>query len=99
MPKSLYSHLVYLNNAIDQKIWHLYAPFCAEIQSKGNTIKHHTLLCSNIELYGSFYLQVTAHFKSNQTINLKVPHSLILLIREVSSEDKIVIGFAPKVSQ
>jgi hypothetical protein len=91
MKKSSYTHFVYLNSAVDSKIWSLYAPFCAEIPVK-NT-KYPVLLCSNIDISSVPYLQVTVHVNPSP-VNLKIPNSLVLQIREVSSEEKKVVGFA-----
>ena len=99
MAKSIYTHLVYLNNNIDPKIWSLYAPFCQEWPAKNSDIKHYAMLCSNIDLSSVSYLQVTAHFSISKKIKLKVPHHLVLLIRTLSDEDTTVTGIAPKVSQ
>ncbi len=99
MAKPAHTHIVYLNNNIDQKIWSLYAPFCTEIRHKDSDKKHFAMLCSNLNFTAPFYLQVTAHFKQDTHIELKFPHSLVLLIQEVSSADKTPIGFAPEVAQ
>ena len=98
MPKQGYTHLVFLNNKIDEKIWSLYAPFCTEIQYKGSDKKHPAMLCSK-PIFTASYLEVTAHFKSNEQIKIHLPSSLVLLIREVSNGERISLGFAPQVSQ
>ena len=85
MEKSNYTHLVFIRQNIEDASLSLLSTYCLKRQSSSDKTKSELMfLASNIVESNGFYLSLTAHFNENKTINLKIPHHLVLLIHEAS---------------
>jgi hypothetical protein len=97
--KSNHTHLIFLRQNIEDVSLSLIAKYCLRNPSPiGEGKIELILIASNIEETHGFYLSLTAHYNEGKTINLKIPHYLVLLIEETSEVQEapsVPFGFSP----
>lgn len=93
------THFVYLRQSIEEPCLSFLLSHCFKSQAKTESAKGDVFLqCTKVDDGHMYYLNVTAIYGDNKTINLRIPHNLILMIREISTgqeASRLAFGFVP----